>query len=518
VVLSDTIAIANNTVLDSGGHQVAISGRDAVRVFYVNPQITFSVTDLAIINGCSTNGGGIYNNGGTVNATNCTFAGNRAVGPGGASYLDPNGREGRGGAIFNSGMVRLNRCTFSQNAALGGNGADAVNESYSAGAGGAADGGALYNTGDASASQCGFRSNSATAGAGGASGAYPLGGSGGGARAGGLCNLGTLKVDGSLFAENSAIGGSGANGRNSPNNGWGPVWLNDGGSGGSGGSACGALFAGGPSALVNCTLAANQAQGGVGGSGGSRGYFMDMGSGRYIYGSPGSGGSGGDAQAAFYDPTGVLRLTNCTIAFNSGLGGAGGSNGASGSPPGSTGIAGGGLVSSNSVLLNTLLATNTPSNCVGTIIDAGHNLSSDASGAFGGAGSLNNADPRLGPLADNGGPTLTLALLPGSPAIDAGDTASAPGVDQRGVARPFSTAADIGAYEFWPFLQANRATGGGLDILVTGLSGQWCRLLTSTNLAIWLPVATNQIGPTGTLLLHYNTQDSIRSFYRAAFP
>ena len=66
-------------------------------------------------------------------------------------------------------------------------------------------------------------------------------------------------------------------------------------------------------------------------------------------------------------------------------------------------------------------------------------------------------DPLLGPLRDNGGPTFTHALLPGSPAIDAGNPAT-PGsggnaceaTDQRGVSRPQGVACDIGAYESVP--------------------------------------------------------------------
>lgn len=56
-------------------------------------------------------------------------------------------------------------------------------------------------------------------------------------------------------------------------------------------------------------------------------------------------------------------------------------------------------------------------------------------------------DPRLGPLADNGGPTRTHALLLGSPAIDAASTPDCPLTDQRGVLRPQGTACDIGSYE-----------------------------------------------------------------------
>jgi hypothetical protein len=59
-----------------------------------------------------------------------------------------------------------------------------------------------------------------------------------------------------------------------------------------------------------------------------------------------------------------------------------------------------------------------------------------------------NEDPKLGSLADNGGSTQTLALLPGSPAIDAGDDASCPDTDQRGVTRPQSSHCDIGAFEY----------------------------------------------------------------------
>ncbi|WP_279322556.1 choice-of-anchor Q domain-containing protein, partial [Rhodothermus marinus] len=62
-------------------------------------------------------------------------------------------------------------------------------------------------------------------------------------------------------------------------------------------------------------------------------------------------------------------------------------------------------------------------------------------------GNLIGQDPLLGPLADNGGFSLTHALLPGSPAIDAGTSEGAPEEDQRGVSRPQGQAIDMGAYE-----------------------------------------------------------------------
>jgi CSLREA domain-containing protein len=57
------------------------------------------------------------------------------------------------------------------------------------------------------------------------------------------------------------------------------------------------------------------------------------------------------------------------------------------------------------------------------------------------------ADPKLGPLADNDGPTQTMALLPGSPAINTGEDANCAASDQRGIIRPQGIHCDIGAYE-----------------------------------------------------------------------
>src|SRR5262249_54872821 len=90
------------------------------------------------------------------------------------------------------------------------------------------------------------------------------------------------------------------------------------------------------------------------------------------------------------------------------------------------------------------------SNCFGRVIDAGHNLSSDASCGFTNNGSLNNTDPKISFLDDFGGPTRTVALVAGSPALDAADSDGRPTTDQRGVTRPFGAACDIGAFESAP--------------------------------------------------------------------
>ena len=74
-------------------------------------------------------------------------------------------------------------------------------------------------------------------------------------------------------------------------------------------------------------------------------------------------------------------------------------------------------------------------NDIGTVTSYGYNVSSDDGGGYlNGTGDQINTDPLLGPLQDNGGPTFTHALLPGSPAINAGDPSFTPPpfFDQRG--------------------------------------------------------------------------------------
>jgi len=96
-------------------------------------------------------------------------------------------------------------------------------------------------------------------------------------------------------------------------------------------------------------------------------------------------------------------------------------------------------------------------NDLGTVTSLGYNLSSDDGGGFLTAtGDQTNTNPMLGPLQDNGGPTFTCALLPGSPAINAGDPNFDPYAfdppllyDQRGTGFPRVVCGriDIGAFE-----------------------------------------------------------------------
>jgi hypothetical protein len=89
----------------------------------------------------------------------------------------------------------------------------------------------------------------------------------------------------------------------------------------------------------------------------------------------------------------------------------------------------------------------------GTVTSHGYNLSSDNGGGFlTGTGDQINTDPILGPLQDNGGPTLTHLPQTGSPALDAGDPnfTPPPVYDQRGYPRVFNGRIDIGSLEVQP--------------------------------------------------------------------
>ncbi len=81
------------------------------------------------------------------------------------------------------------------------------------------------------------------------------------------------------------------------------------------------------------------------------------------------------------------------------------------------------------------------------IIDNGYNIVSDATCVFTATGSVNNTDPLLGALQDNGGGTWSHTLLNGSPALD-GAVGSLSTADQRGIVRPQSGVNDIGSFEF----------------------------------------------------------------------
>jgi hypothetical protein len=107
----------------------------------------------------------------------------------------------------------------------------------------------------------------------------------------------------------------------------------------------------------------------------------------------------------------------------------------------------------------------------GQVHSLGHNLFSDAPALPLDPTDLINTDPLLGPLADNGGPTLTMALTPASPGIDAGsctDASGSPvGADQRGIPRPQPSGGrcDIGAFEYVPSAPRPLIVGGSRPVV-----------------------------------------------------
>jgi hypothetical protein len=181
----------------------------------------------------------------------------------------------------------------------------------------------------------------------------------------------------------------------------------------------------------------------------------------------GSGGAGG----AIMNEIGTVALLNSTVSGNSVTGGSNGGGGGIVTLGGQTtsldsttvfnnqvtnsGGVGGNLFNSsgNMPLRQTIVAGGSApsgSNCSGSFVTQGHNLESPSSQCgLNGAGDLTSvADPLLGPLADNEGPTFTHALLDGSPAIDTGAAdCPQPDTDQRDVVRAQGTTCDIGAYE-----------------------------------------------------------------------
>ncbi|MFL6335290.1 MAG: Calx-beta domain-containing protein [Pyrinomonadaceae bacterium] len=155
----------------------------------------------------------------------------------------------------------------------------------------------------------------------------------------------------------------------------------------------------------------------------------------------GQGGGGGGIYHDLSSPSFPLTLNSCTVTGNT----AGG---------------GGGVVSLRANIRNTIVANNTANtnpDVTGTFNSQDFNLiRSPGTATINGTTTHNvtGLDPLLSPLQNNGGPTQTHALLPGSPAIDAGDRGGL-NADQRGLTRPVdnttaanaSDGADIGAYE-----------------------------------------------------------------------
>jgi hypothetical protein len=160
----------------------------------------------------------------------------------------------------------------------------------------------------------------------------------------------------------------------------------------------------------------------------------------------------GDGGGVDIDTDATVQFTNDTIASNMAAN------------------AGGGvwIEGSNVQFANTIVANNTAVSSGGDCFqsepptDQGHNLDTDGSCFTAGSNGDITANPNLGPLQNNGGQTDTMALLDGSPAINAADNSLCPAVDQRGVARPQPAGGvcDIGAYEATPPNAVTQAASG----------------------------------------------------------
>jgi hypothetical protein len=225
---------------------------------------------------------------------------------------------------------------------------------------------------------------------------------------GGIFSEGSLTINNSTIAANSAGIGGGIENRYTQN----------------GGSIL---------TIKNSTLSSNTAVNGGG--------ILNQGS-LVIVNSTLSGNTALDENGGAITNDGNLAVFNATFAGNSAVeGGAIFNN-----------------VGATATLQNSIVANSTNGgNCSGVITSHGYNLSSDNTCNFSIIGDLNNIDPRLGPLQNNGGPTQTMALQSGSAAIDNGNPSGCTDqaghllkTDQRGKPRPDledTRGCDMGAYE-----------------------------------------------------------------------
>lgn len=306
-----------------------------------------------------------------------------------------------GGGILNSATLTLNDCTLTENTATGKNGIY-----FQANNGGLGRGGAIFNDGTLTVNRCAFtrttNGNRAIGGVGAAAptadGVFRTGGDGGAGFGGAIFNDtgATLTVNASTFSGNTGAGGAGGDGT---------------GTGGAGGEGVGAIFNQGTMTLTGVTLSGNAGNGGIGGRRGQ---------------APFTNGADGTGRGSVRAAAGVNVVRNSLIAGNTRT------------PSGSTDVFGT-FISSGFNLIG-----------VGDT-STGFNQTSDQVGTT--AAPVN---PMLGPMQNNGGPTDTMALLAGSPALDAG-FAFGNSIDQRSQTRPKDNPAtanatggdgsDIGAFE-----------------------------------------------------------------------
>jgi parallel beta-helix repeat protein len=334
-------------------------------------------------------GGGIYNGYSALTLSNCTLSGNAA------SF---------GGGIFSYGVATLSSCTLSGNSASvsggGIKGLATLTNCTLSGNTASGLGGGIY--GGATLTNCTLSGNSASSG-------------------GGIYGLATL-TNCTLSGNSAGFGGGICT------DAYHAATLTNCTLSGNSASLGGGIK--GTARLTNCTLSGNSASRGGG-------IFSDAYLAARLTNCTMSGNTAGIGGAIYnYDRGGTLALTNCTLSGNA------------------ASVSGGGIfnILYGTMTLNNTIVANSPTG--GDVYNDGtvsgsHNLIGTAvtgSGANALTGTI-VADPLLGPLQDNGGPTLTMALLAGSPALDAGDNTVAAATDQRGLPRIVNGTIDIGAFE-----------------------------------------------------------------------
>src|SRR5687768_2589631 len=491
-----------NMTINGPGSSLLTVRRDTggdYRIFNINGFIA-NISGLTVTNGKTADGtasSGAGNSAqdaagilavGEVRLTDVVVTGNR-TGNGGAGSGGSGGWGGFGAGISAAGTVILTNVTVSNNTT--GNGATGTS-----GGGGGRGGGILFASGTLTMTNCTVSGNTTGNGAAGTNGGAS--GGGGGDGAGILINGGTLTMTNVVITGNHSGD------------------ANFGGTGGVGGGLM--TNSGVNSTLVNVTISNNttgNGGGGFTGQGGRGGGIANHGI-MIVRNSTVSGNTTGNAGTTGGDSGGigggifngaVLRLINSTVSGNStsGFNAPGGgihNNGSAMSVINSTvtanaaitqvgnGIHQGFFVGGPTVIQNSIVAQNIGGpDMSGSFSSQGNNLIGNADGATGFTGSDltgTTAAPinaMLGPLADNGGPTLTHALLTGSPALDAGNNALAVDQDgnpltsdQRGTGRiddspdaDATATVDIGAYEFHQTLEtiANKTINEDTTLTVT---------------------------------------------------
>jgi hypothetical protein len=433
------------------------------------------------LRGQSARGGGIYSAGGALTLAGATLANNQVIGGlGGAADTPPHhageGGDGLGGGLYaTGGALDISDSLVASNHATGGRGGDGFCTSTTCygGQGGVGQGGGLYASGGPlTLATSTLATNQATAGTGGRDGLI------GSSLGGGLVNApGSLTVSNSTLSGNTASGSGFDYGGGIVNFAFGTLTVMGSTlSGNSASSFGGGLVNYGTLTVSNSTLSGNSAISGGGGGIYSPGQLTVMGS--TLSGNSASSFGGGIDNGGINNGA-TLTVSNSTLSGNSAISGGGGIATFLGATVTLTNVTltdnratldGGGLevFSAPPVLHNTLIARNfhgptgtTPDDVFGQLDPGGdNNLIGDGTGMTGLSNGVNGnqvgtasdpIDPLLGPLADNGGPTLTHALLSGSPAIDGGNNTYATDWDQRGPGYPRITdddpVVDIGAFE-----------------------------------------------------------------------